>query len=177
MEDALDKLEPLEPQDIDTTLDPAGRITLSGKELLESPEMEEIANEVLKKENIDLRPAVVGYLLVYPNISKTVVAKCLKCSREVKYYSGYDYLIEISGEAWDHLDQKTKYMLVYHELLHIQPVYSDKKDEWNFRVRPHDFGDFYEINDKHGADWYKTVQSTVSSLYDMNPTDEGKITF
>jgi predicted metallopeptidase len=177
MEDFLEPLEINDQDDSSVELDPTGRIALSGKELLESPEMESFGKQVLEKENIDLRPAEVGYLLVYPNISKTVVAKCLKCSREIKYYSGYDYLIEISGEAWDHLDEKTKYMLIYHEMLHIQPVFNEKKEEWNYRVRPHDFGDFYEINDKHGSDWYKTVQSTVSSLYDMNPMEEGKITF
>lgn len=156
-------------------LEADGKIVLAGKELLESPEMETIAKEVQEKENLDIRPAEVGYLLVYPNLSKSLVAKCLKCTREVKYYSGYDYIIEISGEAWDHIDSKTKYMLMYHELLHIQPSFNEKKQEWSYKVRPHDFGDFYEINDKHGTDWYKTIQSTVSSLYDMNPHEEGKI--
>ena len=153
------------------------KIALSGKELMSSKELEDIAKEVIEKENMDLRPAEIGYLLVYPNLSKSNVARCLKNPRETKFFSGYDYLIEVSGEAWKFLDEKSKYMLVYHELLHVHPVYNEKKDEWNFKIRQHDFADFYEINDKHGSDWQKLIQSTVSSLYDMNPTEEGSITF
>lgn len=158
-------------------LEPTGRIALSGKELLESPEVEALAKQIFENENMDVRPAQIGYQLVYPHLSKTSVARCLKATREVKFYSGYDYIIQVSGEAWDHIDDKTKYMLVYHELLHVQPVFNDKKEEWNFKVRPHDFADFFEINDKHGSEWYKTVQATVSSLYDMNPLEEGSINF
>jgi predicted metallopeptidase len=162
---------------VSQAFDPREKVALSGKELLESKEVEKIALEVIETENFDLRPAEVGYFLVYPHLSKTNVAKCMKCSREVKYYSGNDYLIEISGEVWDMLDHNAKFMLVYHELLHIQPVYNEKKEEWAMKTRPHDFGDFYEINDRHGSDWYKMIQTTVSSLYDMDPTLEGKISF
>lgn len=172
--DFADFMDEVEEADSSHELDKP--IRLSGKQLLPSPELEAIAKEVLEKENIDLRPAEVGYLLVYPHLSKTTVARCLKNTRETKYYSGFDYLIEVSGEAWDHLDEKTKYLLVYHQLLHIQPVFNEKKEEWNFKLRPHDFADFYEVNDKHGSDWYKVIQSTVSSLYDMNPMEEGRIT-
>ena len=100
----------------------------------------------------------------------------MKATREVKYYSGNDYLIEVSGDVWDMLDQKTKYMLLYHELLHIYPVYKAKKQEWIFKLRKHDYGDFYEITDKHGNEWFKTIQATVSSLHDLDPKDENQVT-
>lgn len=170
----------IKPEDrhmADSPLDPADPIVQTGKQLMESEEVAEVAKKVLEKENIEITPAEVGYFMVYPNLSKTMVAKCLKATREVKYYSGNDYLIEISADVWDMLDERTKYMLVYHELLHIYPDYNEKKQEWIMKLRPHDFGDFFEINDRHGSDWYKLVQSTVSSLHDMNPNDEGKISF
>lgn len=156
-------------------LDPKGDIKLQDKELIESPEMLEMAIKVIETHNINLGPAQVGYLLVYPNISKQRAAKCVKASREVKYYSGHDYLIEVSGELWDMLDHDTKKMLLYHELLHIDPVFKAKNQEWKMQVRRPDFSDYYEINDKFGNEWYKTIQATVSSLYDLDPRQEGKV--
>ena len=156
-------------------LDPKGDIRLQDKELIESPEMLEMAIKVIETHNINLGPAQVGYLLVYPNISKQRAAKCVKASREVKYYSGHDYLIEVSGELWDMLDNDTKKMLLYHELLHIDPVFKAKNQEWKMQVRRPDFSDYYEINDKFGNEWYKTIQATVSSLYDLDPRQEGKV--
>lgn len=151
-------------------------IKLNDKQLMESPEVEEIAKKVIENESMDFGPAEIGYFLVYPYLTKKRGAKCMKATREVKYYSGNDYLIEISGEMWDMLDDDTRYMLVFHELLHIDPVYKAKKQEWVFKTRKHDFGDFYEINDRHGNEWYKTIQATVSSLYDLDPKDENKVT-
>lgn len=156
-------------------LDPKGDIKLQDKELIESPEILEMAIKVIETHKINLGPAQVGYLLVYPNISKQRAAKCVKASREVKYYSGHDYLIEVSGELWDMLDNDTKKMLLYHELLHIDPVFKAKNQEWKMQLRRPDFSDYYEINDKFGNEWYKTIQATVSSLYDLDPRQEGKV--
>jgi predicted metallopeptidase len=157
-------------------LDPRGEIKLTEKELIESPEIEKIATEVIEAHNIELGPAQVGYLLVYPNISKQRAAKCMKATREVKHYSGNDYLIEVSGELWDMLDTDTKKMLLYHELLHIDPVFKAKNQQWKMNLRKPDFADYYEINDKFGNEWYKTIQATVSSLYDLDPRQESKVT-
>ena len=156
-------------------LDPKGEIKLSGKELMEAPEMEKLASEVLEDHQIDIGPAQIGFLLVYPNISKQRAAKCVKASREVKHYSGNDYLVEVSGELWDMLDNDTKKMLLYHQLLHVDPVFKAKNQEWKMKIRKPDFADYYEINDKYGNEWYKTVQATVSSLYDLDPKRESKV--
>jgi predicted metallopeptidase len=147
----------------------------SNKQLMESPEIEKIADEIIDRETLDFGPAEIGYFLVYPNLSKYRAAKCKKTSREVKYYSGNDYLIEISGEMWDMLDQETREMVVFHQLLHVDPVYKAKNQEWKMKVRKPDFNDFYEINDKYGNEWYKTVQAAVSSLYDLDPRGESKV--
>jgi len=147
----------------------------SDKQLMESPEVEAIAKKVIDTHKLEFGPAEIGYFLVYPNISKQRAAKCIKSSREVKYYSGNDYLIEISGELWDMLDNQTKEMLLYHELLHIDPSFKSKTQEWKMNLRKPDFSDFYTINDKFGNEWYKTVQATVSSLYDLDPKQENKV--
>ena len=147
----------------------------SDKQLMESPEMEAISKKVIKEYNLEFGPAEIGFFLIYPNISKQKAAKCIKASREVKYYSGNDYLIEVSGELWDMLDSKTREMMIYHELLHIDPTFKSKTQEWKMNLRRPDFADFYSINDKFGNEWYKTIQATVSSLYDLDPKQESKV--
>jgi hypothetical protein len=156
-------------------LKPGDTVSQSEKQLMESPEIEAIAKRVIERESLEFGPAEIGYFLVYPNLSKYKAAKCMKASREVKYYSGNDYLIEISGELWDMLDEKTKEMVLFHQLLHIDPVYKAKTQEWKMKIRKPDFADYYEINDKYGNEWYKTVQATVSSLYDLDPRRESKV--
>ncbi|NGP76357.1 hypothetical protein G3570_06920 [Balneolaceae bacterium YR4-1] len=156
-------------------LKPGDTVSHSDKQLMESPEVEEIARQIIERESLEFGPAEIGYFLVYPNLSKYKAAKCVKASREVKYYSGNDYLIEISGEMWDMLDQKTREMVVFNQLLHVDPVYKAKNQEWKMKVRRPDFADYYEINDKYGNEWYKTVQATVSSLYDLDPKRESKV--
>jgi len=99
----------------------------------------------------------------------------MKATREVKHYSGNDYLIEVSGELWDMLDDDTRKMLIYHELLHIDPVFKAKNQEWKMKIRQPDFSDYYEINDTFGNEWYKTIQATASSLYDLDPKQESKV--
>tara|TARA_R110002096_G_scaffold86990_6_gene199816 strand:+ start:3094 stop:3585 length:492 start_codon:yes stop_codon:yes gene_type:complete len=150
-------------------------VTSSEKQLMESPEIETIAKTVIEKNKLEFGPAEIGYFLVYPNISKQKAAKCMKATREVKYYSGNDYLIEVSGELWDMLDNDTKEMVLYHELLHIDPSFKSKTQEWKMNLKRPDFSDYYTINDKHGNEWYKTVQATASSLYDLDPRQESKV--
>lgn len=145
------------------------------KQLMESPEIEAIAKKVILENKLEFGPAEIGYFLVYPNISKQKAAKCMKATREVKYYSGNDYLIEVSGELWDMLDSKTKEMMIFHELLHVDPSFKSKTQEWKMNLRKPDFADFYTINDKHGNEWYKTIQATASSLYDLDPKQESKV--
>ena len=153
----------------------SGPNELQGKELIESDEAAEVAEAVIGKFGLDLEPAKIGYFLVYPHLSKTKAATCIKASREVKYYSGNDFLIEISGELWGMLDAETKEMLVYHQLLHVEPVYQAKTQQWKMNIRKPDFSDYYEIADKFGNTWYKTVQATMSSLYDLDPKQESKV--
>ena len=147
----------------------------SEKQLMESPEIESIAKDVIKKYNLEFGPAEVGFFLVYPHISKQKAAKCMKATREVKYYSGNDYLIEVSGELWVMLDSKTKEMMIYHELLHLDPTFKSKTQEWKMNLRKPDYSDFYSITDKFGNEWYKTIQATASSLYDLDPKQESKV--
>ena len=145
------------------------------KEFEVSQELRDLADKVIQDEVLEISPAEVEYLLVYPNISKTIAGRCIRAGRELKFFSGKDYLIEISGELWDALDDSVRYVLMQHELMHILPVMNDKTGEWKFEIRNHDVEDFSKIIKKHGIDWISKVKLSISHIYDLTPTQEDKI--
>jgi len=147
----------------------------SNKQLMESPEIKKVAEKVIADKKMEFGPAEIGYMLVYPNISRKRAAKTIKASAEVRFYSGNHYIIQVSGELWDMLDEKTKEILIFHELMQVEPVFKSRSGQWKMQLRKPDFSDFYTINDKHGNEWYKTIQATVSSLYGLDPRQESKV--
>lgn len=161
-------------QNIDN-VKPGDTVSHSNKQLMDAPEVKKVAEEVIEEENIDLGPATVGYILVYPNLSKKRAGKAKKASKEENYFGSVNYIIEISGELWDMLDSNTRKRLVHHYLLQLDPTFKAKNQEWKMKTRKPEYRDFYEINEKYGSDWYKTLQATASSLYDLSPKEEGKV--
>lgn len=140
-----------------------------------SSELREIADKVITKEGMNLSPAKIEYLLVYPYISKTVAGKCIKANSELKYFSDNDYLIEISGELFDALDEDSRYVLMYHELMHVLPIMDDQTGDWKYTIRQHDLQDFSRLINKYGVDWINRIKLSVSSLYDLSPAAEDSI--
>lgn len=92
--------------------------------------------------------------------NQNVHGRCIRCSSELMHYAGVDYIIEISKLTWDLLDDKAKYLLVYHELLHIKIEYEENKDEYKFKLRKHNIEDFREIIERHGVSWLSFVEQT-----------------
>ena len=148
---------------------------IRGKSYMESPEVQKIVDQVVKEENIEIEPAQLGCLIVYPYISKTRAAQIKRVNAETEFYSGFQYILKISGEAWDMLDDETRKILVHHELLRIDSQYNEKKGEWKFKLQPPEYIDFYTINERYGSEGLKTIQATVSSLYDLDPRQESKV--
>lgn len=156
-------------------LKPGETISITNKQFMEVDELKTLATEVIDDQDIELGPAAVCYFLTYPNISKKRAAKVTKCNRKLKFFSGFDYIIEFSGELWDMLDDETKYMMMWHQLLHLNPTYKAKSNEWVMKKRKPTYTDFYEINQSQGTEWHKTVQATQASLEDLEPEDEGQV--
>jgi len=147
----------------------------STKEYTEAPDVEQVAQEVIKQEGIDLSMCKVRYVKVYPYISKTTVGKCRVANNREHFFSNADYIIEMSGEIWDELDKDRRYILTWHELEHIHPEYSEKRGEYNFKTKRHDVEDFKNIIEKHGVDWFDDLKTIVSSYYDLDPQKAQKI--
>lgn len=145
------------------------------REFVLCEEMKLMASEIISTEKLDVHPAKIEYINVYPNITKTTAAKCVKTGKELKFFSNLDYVIEISGELWDVLDQDTKRILLEHELRHILVLQNDKSGDWVFKIRKHDLQDFGKIVSRHGVEWIKKVKLSLSSIYDLTPADEDNI--
>ena len=173
LHDTDGKIERRDPLNIDEAT------VKTDKQFMESPEMEAIFAEVKKDKNIELGPAKVWLTLVYPNISKSKPAKTKKVSKELKHHTGYDYMIQVSGELWDMLDSKTKYFLLWEEMLKLDPTFKSKDQVWVMKLRKPNYSNFYEIIDGEGHEeakrLHETIQATASSLYDLDPKQEDQI--
>jgi len=144
------------------------------KELYESDELKEIGEKIIAKENLDFGNTRIGYVMVEPYISKTVCGKCIRSNNELKLFSNKDYIIEISFDIWNKLEPEQQELLMLHELMHILVV-QDKEGNNLYKIRPHDIEDFEKIIKKYGTDWIKKIKLSVSSLYDLDPSQEDLI--
>ena len=147
---------------------PTQKKLLSKKTFEVSADLKKLGEQVINDQKIDVYPAKLEFLLVYPNVTKSVAGRCIRTGKELKFFSGFDYLIEMSGELWDTLDDKTKAILMEHELKHVCPVMNEKSGEWEFKLRDHDVQDFSSIIKKYGVDWISTVKLSVASLYEID---------
>lgn len=145
------------------------------KRIEESEEVATVAASVIKKEELDFGPARIKYVKVYPNITKTTVGRCTRANYKLAHFADCDYLIEMSGEIWDILDEETRYILTLHELNHVYPVFSEKKGEWSFKILDHDVQDFKFIIERYGVDWFFNMKTIVSSTYDLDPKQEATV--
>ena len=142
------------------------------KEFEISQELENLSKEVIEKEHLNFGDAKLGFLFVDPYISKTTIGRCMKTNKELKFFSKYDYIIEMSKEIWEAIDDKVRYILMYHELLHIHMENDEKTQEVKFLLKDHDVKDFYVIIKKFGIDWFTSLKTLVSSIYEFDKEED-----
>lgn len=154
--------------------------TIGKRTYEESDEIKLIAHKILNDPTnfpVAFAPednVKICYLKVYPSITKFVAGRCIRSNNTVKYFSDYDYVIEVSGDLWDNLNELTQEILIWHELNHIL-VETTKNGETLYKVRDHDIQDFSEIIKAYGIDWFNDLRTISSSVYDLEPVDERKI--
>jgi predicted metallopeptidase len=138
---------------------------IAKKKYVLSPELVRVAQQVIA-ENADLTlgPARIKYMLVYPLISKKIAGKCVKAQPLVTFFGQADYVVQISGELWEVLDEVQRQILVYHELLHVAPKFNPKTKTYSFGLRDHDVSEFREVIDKHGIGWLDDVENIMAEL-------------
>ena len=147
------------------------------KEYVIDDELNDFVQEVIKKHTIDIGPALVAFVLVYPHISKTKAAKISKCSPKDKFLSGFDFVVELSGQLWDQVKEETKEALMLHQLMHILPVINDKTGDVDLKLRQHDVQDFSKVLTKFGHNWMSELKVQMSSIHNLKPAEEDNITY
>lgn len=151
-------------------------VKVGKKNYVKSQDLEILADKVIHNKNMGIENVSIKYLLVYPQISKTVAGRCHRANDLLKVYGDCDYVIQMSGDLWDNIDDDTKAILMWHELLHVHAVMNEKTGEWNYGLRDHDVKDFYTIIQTHGIDWFGNLKTMFSSVYDIDPTKLDKFT-
>lgn len=135
-------------------------------------QLNDVIAKVIQNENVyvgqDGHKAKICGLMVAPNISNSIAGKCVKSGRELKHFSGYDYLLQISEQLWGVLSDEIKYLLVYHELLHIDVKWSKNATKPTYALRDHNVKDFRQIIEKYGIDWIRQIELVSSSLSDRD---------
>lgn len=145
---------------------PQGSVQVGKKWFYQDQKNYQLLNNILQKQSLEF-PAEICVLCVYPDISKTVAGRCIKASNQLKFFSEFDYIIQLSGSLWDVLTDEQKYLLLYHELLHIQ-IDFDKDGNTKFLLKDHDVKDFRSIITKYGIDWIQNISTINSSIYDTD---------
>jgi len=148
------------------------------KQYFGSDEVKLVAENVIKTQSSKLDPdisiAKIDYLLVEPEISPTTVAMCRRTSPLLKYYGEIDYVVEVSKATWDKLNDKTKNILILHELMHVKIGFA-KNGTPKFGIKNHDITDFFLIIKEFGTDWLESIKSSVASIYDFTSCQEDNI--
>lgn len=145
------------------------------KVFIEDEDLVKIADKVIEERKLDyLNCLNIRYVLVSPYISKSVVGKCIKPNHELKYFGGFDYLVEFSEDVWNGLTNELKEIVMYHELLHIH-ITINKKGEEIYKIIDHNVKDFSSIIKKYGIEWFDNLKTIACSVRDLDVGDIDKI--
>lgn len=136
------------------------------------------AESIIFKEMIDLKGAKVAYLMSYPYIKKNVAAKIVKADKVLKFFaSDVDYVIIVSNEIYNVLNEEMREMLLLNQLLKICPVTNEKTGSIAYKIVDHDFKGFHKMFKKYGGmDWFYKLREINSSLYDLSPSESEAFT-
>lgn len=133
----------------------------------ESPVMV-MLDKVIGEKEIHTGGANLGVVFVFPNVSPTTVAQVVKASKELKFFTNYDYVIEISGDIWHVLTPDVQEIILWHELKHLK-LKEDDAGSYQFGLCDHDLKDFHDIINAHGMQWRDTIHKELVKLYVNDP--------
>jgi hypothetical protein len=148
------------------------RMAKKSKTILESKELEILGKKVIKAEELVIGEARIGYLFVDPYISKTTAGKCIRNNTELEYFSQCDFLIQMSKKLWDNITEEARYILMLHELMHIDfEVKYDKKldqETYIYKIKDHDVKDFQVLIERYGINWLSVIKGQVAVDNDLD---------
>lgn len=144
---------------------------MSEKTFTEDESIKSLADSIIEESKLDyLNNVRIKYLIVDPCISKTCAAKCIKSNKEVEFFSDSDYIIEVSQNVWDKVDDTMRKYLIKHQLLHILLV-PNKSGIIKFKIVKHDVSDFSTTINEFGSDISKNLKVITSSINELDTID------
>lgn len=152
------------------------KFDMGGKTYQLQDDLHILADKVIAKRGLNIEPAKIQYMLVYPHISKTTGGRCIKNKPENVFLTGYHYIVEFSGDLWDKLADETQEILMWHELEHVEPKMK-KNGDWVYNIRSHNVQDFANIIAECGVNWIDNLKTQISSVYDLDPKDTDNISW
>lgn len=108
--------------------------------------------EIYPEELSHIRPSRIGYVAFSRKKSKKQ-AFVAPIKPMVGLFADIDYILAIHIENWVVLDASEKYLLVFHELLHIPAGGFDESSKEYRKTLDHDIKDFSLILHKFGIEW------------------------
>lgn len=94
---------------------------------------------------------------------KTKLASCILASELQKALHGYNYVIEIAADEWDHMEQNQREALLLHELLHIAAKEDEKTGYVTWGLRHHDTEEFRKVVEVYGI-WTGDLEEMAKAM-------------
>ena len=136
----------------------------------ETDELVQVFNEQLQliddKALIDKHNIKFQVNYIYPSISNTVWAHIFKVNNYLKMFTDIDYIVEVSGDIWEMLDDEMKKILIEHELKHVC-ITETEDGAPKLKLYKHDIQDFKSIIQKYGLDWTTKKELIVDQYKEL----------
>lgn len=125
---------------------------------------------------VELKCAKIEIVFVAPTISTLKLSKVVKSNNELKFFSSFDYVIELSDVYWDKLDATEKQIVILYCLEQILPITNDA-GETKFALKKKLVIDMPSLKE-FGVDWFKPLENKIIAVEiakleaDMKPADK-----
>jgi len=141
-----------------------------------SKDVEALADNIIKKNDmVDASTANICYIFnMNPKWSHAGV--CRRVSGLLKFFTGYDYIIELNKTLWSVLNPVQQEALLCHELTHIKKVISHRGHE-KWIIEKHTAEEFSFVVSKYGL-WNAGIKELLQSAIKKvkgNDEEKGKI--
>lgn len=128
----------------------------------------ELAKQVERDKMLDLEGVNVGFVLVDPMISgKSVVAKTINANNEVKLYSDYDFIIELSMDVWNLIDDDIRYKILEHNLRSIFVDENNESGKIVMKKLQPDIQEFFPMLRDYGVEWISELKTITESVREL----------
>lgn len=133
---------------------------MAGEPELCPKEVVELAEEIRDENHPELEGARIAYVFIPKGpISggKKRFGSAHKQSAVAHLLNGYDFVVRLSKDVWEKMNNDERLAALDHELCHCAPKLDENGTFVGWQIRKHDVEEFAEIIERHGL-WKRDVQ-------------------